>query len=113
MYSHFGASSTPVNSELFKLLSETERQHRLILLTFLLLSGAGCSCAPAKNYLDPQGPKFSGQYAGVPRLFDDTLKVVSFNIKFANRIGLARSVEIAKPSLDTERSLLRRLAALE
>lgn len=47
------------------------------------------ACTPAKNYLDPKGPKFSGQYAAPGRVFNDTLKVVSFNIKFADSIALA------------------------
>lgn len=69
--------------------SETERPSWRLHLALMALCSTAFSCAPAKNYLDPEGPKFAGQYAGAPRVFDDTLKVVSFNIKFANRVGLA------------------------
>jgi endonuclease/exonuclease/phosphatase family metal-dependent hydrolase len=69
--------------------SETERPSWRHHLALMALCSTAFSCAPAKNYLDPEGPKFAGQYSGAPRVFDDTLKVVSFNIKFANRIGLA------------------------
>ncbi|MGH7495781.1 MAG: endonuclease/exonuclease/phosphatase family protein [bacterium] len=55
----------------------------------MAICGAGFSCIPAQNYLDPEGPKFTGQYAGPLRVFDDTIKVVSFNIKFSEQIRLA------------------------
>ncbi len=47
------------------------------------------ACAPAKNYLGPQGPKFTGRYATNQPVFKDTLKVVSFNIAFAREIDRA------------------------
>ncbi len=61
----------------------------LVLLAVMAAGAAIFSCTPAKNYLDPEGPRFSGQYAAPGRVFNDTLKLVSFNIKFADSIALA------------------------
>ena len=52
------------------------------------VSFSSCACTPAKNYLDPERPRFAGQFARDPSAFDDTLTVVSFNIKFAKEIAL-------------------------
>ena len=53
----------------------------MILLVF--------TCTSIKNYPDPQGPKFMGDYREDAPVFDDTLKVVSFNIAHAREIDQA------------------------
>ena len=64
--------------------------HRMFIQIAVMAACAVISsCTPAKNYLDPEGPKSSGRYAEPARVFNDTLKVVSFNIKFADSIALA------------------------
>jgi endonuclease/exonuclease/phosphatase family metal-dependent hydrolase len=57
------------------------------------------SCPTAKNYLSPEGPKFSGAYGPQSRIFDDTLKIVSFNIKYAEKVGIALAELAEKPEL--------------
>jgi endonuclease/exonuclease/phosphatase family metal-dependent hydrolase len=56
---------------------------RNLLLVFALLACA--ACATARNYPDPAGPRFAGQYAGgaLPR----ALRVVSFNVKYGRNVG--------------------------
>jgi endonuclease/exonuclease/phosphatase family metal-dependent hydrolase len=60
-------------------------------LLFLLL--AACilliSCGSSGNYLDALEPRFDGSFAHQPAEFDGTIKVVSYNISFADNIDLA------------------------
>ena len=58
-----------------------------VALAFLTL--VVWACQPAQNYLDPNGPKFTGQYAPNPPVFKDTLRVVTFNIKYSEKVGRA------------------------
>jgi endonuclease/exonuclease/phosphatase family metal-dependent hydrolase len=62
-------------------------------LWWLCLLGVGSilmvACHPAINYLDPEGPKFSGNFAPGNAVFSDTVKVVTFNIEFARKIDRA------------------------
>jgi endonuclease/exonuclease/phosphatase (EEP) superfamily protein YafD len=62
------------------------KYHRfcLFLLTWLFFS-----CTTIKNYPDPLGPKFLGDYREDAPVFNDTLKVVSFNIAHALKIDQA------------------------
>ncbi len=53
---------------------------RLLLPGVLLLSLAG-ACAHARNYADPQGPRFAGLFR-TPDV-DPAFRVVTFNVKFA------------------------------
>ena len=68
--------------------------YRTFYLAALTLSLV--SCAPTVNLLHPTSPKFEGGYAQpeAPRAEFDTsrIKVVSFNIKLADRIGPAIEV---------------------
>ncbi|HYU42000.1 MAG TPA: endonuclease/exonuclease/phosphatase family protein, partial [Vicinamibacteria bacterium] len=41
-------------------------------------------CATARNYPAPEGPRFSGQFAGTPR--PPAIRVVSFNIKYGRNV---------------------------
>ncbi len=67
------------------------RTFHLAALTLLV-----SSCAPTVNLLNPTSPRFEGGYAhtGARQAQSDTsrLKVVSFNIKLADRIGPAIEV---------------------
>ena len=53
------------------------------------------ACATARNYPDPTGPRFHGEFAGQPSL--PTIKVVTLNVKYSRRIAtvvqLLREVE--------------------
>jgi endonuclease/exonuclease/phosphatase family metal-dependent hydrolase len=46
-------------------------------------------CYSTKNYLDPEGPRFTGNYSETTAPAGDTIKVVSFNIKYALEIEQA------------------------
>jgi endonuclease/exonuclease/phosphatase family metal-dependent hydrolase len=56
----------------------------LLVACFLLTS-----CGPASNYLDALEPQFVGSYSNHPSDFSGTIKVVSYNISFANNIDRA------------------------
>jgi endonuclease/exonuclease/phosphatase family metal-dependent hydrolase len=59
----------------------------LLVSFFLFLQVSGCYSP--KNYLDPAGPKFEGKYASYSTAQKDTIKVVSFNIKYSRKIEQA------------------------
>jgi len=59
----------------------------LILIIFLGLSST--TCGSAKNYLSPEGPKYTIPYAQNQFDFDNFIKVISFNIKLAKNIDRA------------------------
>jgi endonuclease/exonuclease/phosphatase family metal-dependent hydrolase len=61
----------------------------LFFLVIMLLTILGTTCQNARNYLSPEGPKFTGNYADHPGVFNDSLKVVTFNIKFAREVDQA------------------------
>jgi endonuclease/exonuclease/phosphatase family metal-dependent hydrolase len=56
----------------------------LLAVCFLL-----ASCGPANNYLDALEPQFVGSFADQPSNFSGTIKVVSYNISFAENIDRA------------------------
>jgi endonuclease/exonuclease/phosphatase family metal-dependent hydrolase len=65
------------------------------------------SCAPAVNLLNPTSPKFQGEYAGRAPVVAESpgqsrIKVVSFNIKLADRIGPAIEVLQRAPLADAD-----------
>jgi len=41
------------------------------------------SCVSGQDYLDPQGPVYEGDYAAPAESFDGSIKVVTWNLKFA------------------------------
>jgi endonuclease/exonuclease/phosphatase family metal-dependent hydrolase len=53
-------------------------------LVSVLLALVLASCATARNYPDPAGPRFAGEYAGQPR--PRTIRVVSYNVKYGRNI---------------------------
>jgi endonuclease/exonuclease/phosphatase family metal-dependent hydrolase len=42
-----------------------------------------------KNYICPQGPKFSGSYSSSNNRFGGAIKVVSYNVKYGRKVELA------------------------
>src|SRR5688500_10539090 len=53
-------------------------------LAFVILGAAAFACAPATNYLDPQGPRYTGG-TGVVAVDEPALRVVSFNIAYGKK----------------------------
>jgi endonuclease/exonuclease/phosphatase (EEP) superfamily protein YafD len=66
---------------------KTPKFLHLLLYGFISLVILGCY--PTKNYLDPKGPRFAGNYSTTRTPDGDTIKVVSFNIKYALEIEQA------------------------
>ena len=48
------------------------------------------SCSTAVNYLEPFSPRYSGSFTENIPVFNDMLTVVSFNIKFSDKISRAK-----------------------
>ena len=55
----------------------------------LCITLAAFKCYSPKNYLDPEGPRFSANYSDFRVQSKDTLKIVSFNIKYSRKIERA------------------------
>jgi endonuclease/exonuclease/phosphatase (EEP) superfamily protein YafD len=62
---------------------------RVIALAPLILCLFCVSCGFSSNYDGASGPVFSGQYSDFPSDFSGAIKVVSYNISFAEHIDLA------------------------
>src|SRR4051812_19813984 len=52
-----------------------------VLLAAVCVAAA---CARTRNYVDPAGPRFAGQFAGQPR--PRGIRVVSFNVKYGRNV---------------------------
>ncbi len=54
-------------------------------------ASAVCGCELAQNYTDPNGPRYSGEYAPDPSAISilPELKLVTFNIQFGNHVTQA------------------------
>ena len=69
------------------------RKHILIFLmiTVVLIAGVfiGREVRTMKNYDSPDGPRFTGQYAPEAPEFDGMLKVITWNIRFAQDVETA------------------------
>lgn len=63
-----------------------------------LLLGFSAGCATSSNYLAPDGPRFLGSYAGSPEP-DPTLRVVTFNVEYGQRIDRAIQGLSSHPAL--------------
>ncbi len=72
-------------------------RHALVLAVALACSG----CELAENYLDPSGPRYSGNYAdnAQPAAMADELRVVTFNIKFGEEYEAAAHELSSEPKL--------------
>jgi endonuclease/exonuclease/phosphatase family metal-dependent hydrolase len=78
-----------------------------VMKEFLLPAAAilMTACAPTVNLLNPTSPKFEGAYAAQPAPRADsrsTLRIVSFNIKLADRIEAAIEVLQSGPLRDAD-----------
>ena len=61
----------------------------IVLLALLLAGLLSVARRPVTNYTDPSGPKFEGSFAREQLPFDGDLKVVTWNIAFAEQIERA------------------------
>jgi endonuclease/exonuclease/phosphatase family metal-dependent hydrolase len=62
---------------------------------FVLATGLLAACATARsNYTDPSGPRYAAAAspATADNLAPDTIKIVAFNVQFAEHVGLAISL---------------------
>lgn len=50
------------------------------------------SCGPIRNYDDPNEPYYAGQYAGAVPIHDQTIKIVTWNLSFAENLDSAIEV---------------------
>ena len=66
------------------------RMRRAFGLIFLL--ACLVSCISGQDYLDPEGPVYEGDYAATADTFDGILKVVTWNLKFAENTAEAIAV---------------------
>ncbi len=54
------------------------------VLLITVVSSFATGCGLINNYVDPEGPRYEGRYAAAAAaVIPDTIKVVSFNVKFA------------------------------
>jgi endonuclease/exonuclease/phosphatase (EEP) superfamily protein YafD len=74
-----------------------------------VLAGAGCELA--HNYLDPAGPRFSGDHAGAPRPPGEVLLVVSYNLEHAEAIDTAIAALSAPPLAGADVLLMQEMDA--
>src|SRR5262245_61890875 len=49
----------------------------------MALAASLAACSPARNYVDPRGPRYTGSFARAPAT---GLLVVTFNVRFAQQI---------------------------
>ena len=68
---------------------EVFRMKRVMTLAPIILCLCCVSCGFSSNYDSVLGPVFSGQYSEGPPDFSGAIKVVSYNISFAEHIDLA------------------------
>ena len=68
------------------------------------------SCGRAVNYLEPVRPRYSGTFAGKFPLYNEILTVVSFNIKFSDKINRAElELNTYEPLKDADIVLLQEM----
>jgi endonuclease/exonuclease/phosphatase family metal-dependent hydrolase len=60
------------------------RGSRFALVLALAAPSFAAACATARNYPDPTGPRFAGQFAGEAR--PAAIRVVSFNVKYGRNV---------------------------
>ena len=68
----------------------------VLALTVLLLTAC---IEPMENYEHPAEPRFEGQYAPTDPIIGDSIKVVSWNIKFSQRVDEAINELATTPEL--------------
>jgi endonuclease/exonuclease/phosphatase family metal-dependent hydrolase len=62
---------------------------RHIAAVFIIMPLLLSACGSMKNYLDPSGPSYAGGSVPAPRSIPDSIRVVSYNVKFSKRIPAA------------------------
>lgn len=62
---------------------------RTISPLILCVPLAACSFGSVLNYSDPLGPAYTGSFAGPPPPAPDTIRVISYNVKFGRKLELA------------------------
>ncbi len=72
----------------------------LLLLLLLLLGGLLLSgCSQTANYLDPNGPRYTGQFATTPPQDDGLFRGATWNIQYGQNIPQAITVLQQSPDL--------------
>jgi endonuclease/exonuclease/phosphatase family metal-dependent hydrolase len=71
--------------------------HRLVAMLFLAL--AFTACTTGMNYRDPQGPRYSGGMASGRGQPAETLRLVSFNLEYADSVDAAIRLLTSHPDL--------------
>jgi endonuclease/exonuclease/phosphatase family metal-dependent hydrolase len=71
---------------------------RGVLAAVVALGVAGGGCAKARNYTEPDAPRHETRY-GTPREPGKTLRVVSFNLRFAEKVDEAIALFRESPAL--------------
>lgn len=70
------------------------------------------ACTPVKNFVDPQGPLYRGEFSQPTPALRDHLKVVSFNIKLGQKIEQAmQELQENEGSRDADIILLQEMNA--
>ena len=86
------------------------RKHILIFLAITLVIVAGVflgrEVRTMANFAEPEGPRFAGEFAPEPPVFDGTLKVITWNIRFAENVERAVSEFQSIPDLQDADILL-------
>jgi len=82
-------------------MNNLDSRHLKRIISLLVSMGLvwGLNCSAPRNYISLDSPKFTGNYARAADASNDTLKVVSFNIKFAKKIKKAISELQTQPEL--------------
>jgi len=79
---------------------------------FLLLLGLSSACRTGQNYPGPAEPRYAGVGVPADRPVPDTLRIVSFNVKYAERVDSAIVVLTTEPALrDADVLLLQEMDA--
>jgi endonuclease/exonuclease/phosphatase family metal-dependent hydrolase len=82
----------------------------VLLALFLLFAYYISSRRPIENYPDPDGPTFTGSYAGDPGPFDGNLKVITWNVHFGNEVEKAiETLETVEALRDPDVLLLQEM----
>ena len=88
------------------------RKYLWLILFGVLLAGLAFTrqVTVARNYDDPNGPKFFGQFSDVPVQLNNEITVVSYNIKYAQKIATAtRELGEIEPLVDADVILLQEM----
>jgi len=72
----------------------------------LIISLIFSACSVVKNYEEPLAPRYEGQFAPPPRVFSGSIKIVSYNIKFGQKISQAAAELSNIPELEDADILL-------